>query len=242
MNFWNAASIEAMEFLALSWFIAAWVGYAYFAEHRSKTKVTLLTVMHRYRLAWMREMLKRDNRMMDAAMIGNLLRSISFFASTTIFILLALFTLFGHRDQAMEAIGSIPFAMRSTAFLWEMKILVLSAVFIYAFFKYTWSLRQYNYACVLVAGAPPPKTYTEDHEDYAQKSANLTTNAAKHFNMGLRAYYFGLAALTWFIHPLLLMAVTGWVVYVLYRREFRSQTLNNLADAALLNRTGMQQE
>ena len=50
-------------------------------------------------------------------------------------------------------------------------------------------------------------------------------NAARHFNNGLRAYYFGLAALAWFIHPLLLMMATFWVIFVIYRREFRSSTL-----------------
>ena len=41
-----------------------------------------------------------------------------------------------------------------------------------------------------------------------------------HFNNGLRAYYFGLAAVTWFLHPYAVFAATVWVVLVLYRREF----------------------
>ena len=47
---------------------------------------SLLSVTNRYRTQWMREMFKRDNRSVDAIMIGNLQRSITFFASTTIFI------------------------------------------------------------------------------------------------------------------------------------------------------------
>ena len=50
------------------------------------------------------------------------------------------------------------------------------------------------------------------------------------FNNGLRAYYFALAALTWFLHPWLMVAATGWVVYILYQRELHSKTLAALID------------
>jgi uncharacterized membrane protein len=47
--------------------------------------------------------------------------------------------------------------------------------------------------------------------------------------MGLRTYYFSLALLVWFIHPVAFMITTTWVVAVLYRREFHSKTLKALA-------------
>ena len=43
------------------------------------------------------------------------------------------------------------------------------------------------------------------------------------FNLGLRAYYFGMALLAWFIHPVAFAAASVWVVLVLYRREFSSE-------------------
>ena len=48
------------------------------------------------------------------------------------------------------------------------------------------------------------------------------------FNRGVRAYYYGLAALSWFLHPVLFAVVTVWVVAVIYRREFLSYTLELL--------------
>jgi len=36
---------------------------------------------------------------------------------------------------------------------------------------------------------------------------------------------FALAAMTWFLHPLLLVAATTMVTMVLYRREFASRSL-----------------
>ena len=48
--------------------------------------------------------------------------------------------------------------------------------------------------------------------------------------MALRAYYFGLAALAWFVHPYCFMAATAWVVLVTYRREYRSHALKILME------------
>ena len=48
------------------------------------------------------------------------------------------------------------------------------------------------------------------------------------FNGGLRAYYFALAALGWFVHPLVFIAAILWIVLVLLRRQFLSHTLRSI--------------
>ena len=70
----------------------------------------------------------------------------------------------------------------------------------------------------------------EDHDSYGTHIGRLICNAGKHFNLGLRGYYFGMAAVSWFVHSLLFITVTALVVMVLYRREFRSHTVNNLRE------------
>ena len=64
------------DFIALGFFILCWVGYNYYSEYSITSKKSLLTVMNGYRGMWMREMIRRENRTMDAIMIGNLQRSI----------------------------------------------------------------------------------------------------------------------------------------------------------------------
>lgn len=214
------------DLVAVVFFLGSWAIYARYAdqaEHQS-----LLTVTNEYRLKWLQEMLKRENRTMDAIMVGNLQRSISFFANTTIFILLGLVTLLGYSEKASVIVSAIPFMEPTSLFMWEAKVFLLIIVFIYAFFKYTWSLRQYNYAGIYLASCPSCRERVEEHPAIAEKGAYLVANAAKHFNNGLRAYYFGLAALAWFVHPFALIAVTAWVLFVTHRREFRSGTLKNL--------------
>ncbi|MGH8648827.1 MAG: DUF599 family protein, partial [Burkholderiales bacterium] len=74
----------------------------------------------------------------------------------------------------------------------------------------------------------PPGDATEYAGDI-DRIAVILSFANRNFNQGLRAYYFGVAALSWFLHPALMMAVTLGVLYVLHQREFRSRTLDVLA-------------
>lgn len=225
----TGSSFALLDVLAVAIFLLGWGGYSFFADHCPHRQDSLLKTMSRYRLCWMQEMLGRENRMMDATIVGNILRSIAFFANTTIFILLGLVTMLGYREQASAVLSSIPFAQATSTFMWDMKMFLMIVIFSYAFFKYTWSVRQYNYAGIFIGAAPQRSANREEHAAIAQKGANLIGNAARHFNLGIRAYYFGLAALAWFVNSWLFMAATIWVIYVTYRREFRSFTLMNLA-------------
>lgn len=224
-----AYRIDASDAISLLFFIVSWAGYARYSQHARYGRGSLLSVTNRYRKDWMSEMLRRENRSVDVMTIGNLQRSITFFANTTIFLLIGLMTMLGYHDRAAPIINNIPFSKPSNAFMWEFKILLLMVLFIYAFFKYTWSLRQYNYAGIFIVACPEYNRRLDEHEGMADRGAYLIGNAARHFSNALRAYYFGLAALAWFIHPYLFMAATTWVVYVTHRREYHSATLKNLA-------------
>ena len=68
-----------------------------------------------------------------------------------------------------------------------------------------------------------------DRADFAPCAAMMVTHGFASFNRGLRAYFFGLAALAWFIQPWAFVLATSWVVAVLYWRDSRSATLATLA-------------
>jgi uncharacterized membrane protein len=145
------------------------------------------------------------------------------------FIIAGLIAVIGARDRAMAVLAELPFAVESSPVLWDLKVLLLIVVFVYAFFKFTWAFRHYNYCLVLVGCVPAPDRLTADSPRVAERLARIASSTARHFNRGIRAYYFGLAALSWFIDPWLFMLLSAWVVLVLYRREFRSRLLQMLA-------------
>ena len=221
------ASISLADLLAPLWFLICWAGYTLYADRQQSS---LMTRMHAWRCVWMETMLRRDNRMVDMQIIGNLMRSVSFFASTTLFVIAGLAAVLGAPEQARAVLAALPFAVTSSILLWDLKVLLLIVVFVYAFFKFTWAYRHYNYCLILVGAVALPSAIGPADQEVARRTAIIATSTARHFNHGTRAYYFGLAALSWFVHPWLFMALTAWVVLVLYRRDFHSRLLSTLGD------------
>ncbi|MBX9761459.1 MAG: DUF599 family protein [Pseudomonadaceae bacterium] len=214
--------------LAVVWFVICWVGYTRYAQAKGRTTPCLASVLHLYREDWMRRMLLRDNRIADANVIGNLERNASFFASSTLIILAGILTVLGASDRAVSLLADLPFVQAASREMSEVKLLCLGVVFVYAFFTFSWCMRQYNFAAVLVGSAPMigERHVTEqERKAFAERTARVISMAANQFNQGLRAYYFGMATLAWFINPWFFMIVSTGVVLVLYRREFHSDVL-----------------
>lgn len=223
-----------LNLLALVWFLICFKGYMFYARRRSYDTACLASMLHMYRKEWMLRMLNRDVRIADTTAIANLERGVSFFASTTMLILAGLMTILGSTQRAIDVVADIPFAFHATRGEWELKILLLIVLFVYAFFKFTWSLRQYGFVSIMIGGAPSPEEHATEQqkEAHANRVAKMTSMAANNFNLGLRTYYFCLAILGWFINPWIFMALSAGVVFVLYRREFKSSTLKTLMMSA----------
>jgi uncharacterized membrane protein len=146
-------------------------------------------------------------------------------------ILGALIALTGYVQQTLDVVSGLPFTMKASARLLEIKIALLVGIFIYAFFKFTWAIRQLNFCAIMLAAAPKqPKDDPEQYAPVINGIAKITSYAGDNFNNGLRSYYFALAALAWFLHPILMILLTFWVIVVLYRREFASRTLRAMLD------------
>ena len=219
-----------LNLLALCWFLICFKGYMVYARIKSYTTPCLASVMHIYRTEWMRRMMQRDNRIADTTAIANLERSVSFFASTTILVLAGILTVMSATEQAITLVEDIPFAVQASRQEWEVKLLVMLLLFVFAFFKFTWSLRQYGFASVMLGSAPMPDESLDPRETeaHAARAAKMASMAANSFNLGLRSHYFSIAVLSWLVNPWLFMVLSVVVVFVLYRREFSSSTLQTL--------------
>jgi len=215
-------SLAALDWIALAVFVLCWFGYATVVDRLpSLHRRSVIAAMDEHRRRWMRTMVTRDNRIMDTQIIGNLMNSTSFLANTAIFILGGLVAMMGSPELGARVFGTLPFAVVPNAAAWEMKVALLLLIFVHAFFELTWALRQFNY-CSIVMGGISHDARDEGRLTQAEVAAKVANRAAKHFNTGLRAYYFGLAALAWILHPLALIAASLLVLRELYRREFRS--------------------
>jgi uncharacterized membrane protein len=218
--------------LALIWFVVGWWGYAAFARRRAVAgRGSLLATTNRFRRLWMMQTTARENRVIDGVVVQNLSTSPSFFASTTILIIGGLLALLGATEEAAKVVKEIPFAARTSPFVFDLKLFVLAAVFVYAFFRFTWSMRQYTFGALLIASAPDPKAFESgeaSREEFADRAGRVVGLAAETFNDGLRAYYMAFAVILWFFSPLAFALGTGGIIYLLYQREFRSEVLDVL--------------
>ncbi len=218
--------LATVDWLALAVFFACWAGYAWFSEHSRWGEGGLVRTSQNYRLLWAQRMLEREIRVADSTLIGNLVTSVSFYANTTIYIIAGLFAVLGTLDKVVSVTADFPFAREVTRDLLELKLLLLFGVFVVAYFKFTWSLRQFNLLSILVGAAPTGSCDTDPElEASARRMAAVNSYAGDDFNRGIRAYYFGLAALTWLVGPGLFLVVTSIIVVVLYRRDYHSETL-----------------
>jgi uncharacterized membrane protein len=232
MTIWRdlLAAMSLWDGLAVFLFFIGWIGYARFAKQRAEVQPSLLAAGHRIRHQWMMEVTRRDNRVLDGVAVQNLSTSPSFFASTTILIIGGLLALLGTSDHAKSLVAELPFAARTSAVLLDVKLVLLTGIFVYAFFRFTWSLRQYGFGVLLVASCPDRDDFAagadEDRERFARRAGRVVGLAAETFNDGLRAYYFAFAAAAWLLSPLAFALATAGVVWILYQREFHSEVLS----------------
>jgi uncharacterized membrane protein len=212
--------LSLLDTLGLAVFFLCWAGYSAVVDRiPSIHNRSVLAAMDEHRRRWMIALLERENRISDISIIGNLMTSTSFLANNSIFILAGLVALLSAPDLGHRVLAALPFAEPPDSDVaWEMRVALLMLIFIRAFFELTWALRQFNYTSIVVGGLGQGDGFILQ----AENAAKIANRAARHFNTGLRAYYFGLAALGWIIHPVALILASLVVLRELHRREFRS--------------------
>jgi len=212
------------DLLAFAWFLGAWIAYSIVIEKTAKGRSGLNAQMNLYRDQWMERMLARDMRMVDAQVTAALQNGTAFFASTSLIAVGGALTLLRSSDEVMTMLSFLPFGARASRQLWDLKMMGLIVIFVYAFFKFAWSYRLFNYFAIMVGAAPPPaEKETVAAQAFAHRAAQLSADAGRHFNRGQRAFFFALGYLGWFLGPVPLALSTAGILVVMWRRQFASE-------------------
>ncbi|MEX0618870.1 MAG: DUF599 family protein [Pseudohongiellaceae bacterium] len=230
-----------MDITAFCWFIACWVGYTYFAKHAAKTRDSLSSVLYNFRKEWVQKLSINGMSEVDAELLASLEKQVSFFASTSLLIIASLLTVLSTAGEVFNNIARLSFVSVATIEMVQMKLALLIVIFTYGFFTFTWSIRQYGFCFILFGSSFHTVKYYKEAPDYRamtqerdfSEMAKVLDRAAHSYNYGVRAYYFALAALAWFINSWMFMIACGLTLMVLYRREFKSSTLNALVTSRL---------
>jgi uncharacterized membrane protein len=216
-------SAYSVDIAAVGFFILEWTAYAVTLEHTAYGRNSLSARMNVYRAVWIRRLLDREARMVDMQIMASLQNGTAFFASTSLFAIGGALALLRATNEALAVLGALPINLSPSPALWEIKCLGLILIFVYAFFKFAWSYRLFNYVAILLGAMPPAvQRDTPDAEAHVVRTTRLFEAAGRHFNRGQRAFFFALGYLGWFISPWVLFVTTAAVVIVTWRRQFAS--------------------
>jgi uncharacterized membrane protein len=213
---------SVVDYVALAFFASAWVAYYAAVERTKAGGRSLNSQMNQFRYRWMEQMVIRENRIVDTTIMASLQNGTAFFASTSLIAIGGVLTLFKSSDDVVALFSGVP-GLAMTRLGWELKVGGLAVIFVYAFFKFAWAYRLFNYVAILVGSVPVLRS--DNHAEAqaaARRAAGMHAVAGQHFNRGQRAFFFALAYLGWFASAYVFIATTGAVLYVMWRRQFAS--------------------
>ena len=213
---------STLDLAAISTFVLAWLVYHAVIEWSPLARGGLNRVMERYRHAWMREMLVRDNRIVDTQIMGSLQNGTAFFASTSLFAIGGALALLRAGSEWQKVMAELPFGLEvPSSGVWEVKVLGLTLMFVYAFFKFAWAYRLFNYAAIMMGTVPSgPHKSDPGVQDTVHRTASLHALAGRHFNRGQRALFFALGYLGWFVNGWVLFVTTAAVLVIMLNRQY----------------------
>ena len=210
--------------------LICWFAYNNGVPFFEKRRPSLSVIMSMQRRRWVANAVKRDTPV-DAILSGNLMGSVSFLASTSSILALAVFTAFGNLTALTDTLNTAGLRVSYSAQDVQIHLFTLLAIFVLSFFSFTLALRQFNHFCILL-GAIDHSEHTTADEITA--IAQLNTLAAKNFNNGIRAYYFAVPMVFWFISEWAAIGVSLVTVAFLIHREFFSSAHRVAASIAVL--------
>lgn len=228
---WDLHAFSPLDFAALLFFVASWAGYSFAVQRRRGDRLSLSQIMNRQLHKWAVQMITRDNRVVDTTINASLQNGTAFFASTSLLAIGGALSLLQSTDRVVQVFEDLPFATPTTRAAWEMKVIGLAVIFAYAFFKFAWSYRLFNY-CAILLGAIPNARLKEEAatREAVRETIAMNIAAGRHFNRGQRAFFFALAYLGWFLGAWAFLAATLAVLTVMWRRQFASDSSRIFTD------------
>ncbi len=215
--------LEKMNLIISLFPLFIWLAYSIAGKWLDNIRPSLSHLMNMQRVRWVQNAVHRDNAL-DAILSSSLMNSVAFFASTTVLLILALFTVFGQIDILHDALINIRPELKNSEIIQH--LIILLATFIVAFLYFTMSLRQFNHYCIMLGAADHSE---QENENEIIAIASLNTLGARNFNQGIRAYYFSVAMLIWFISPVFSFLVSFLILIFLIYRDYFSSARNLIA-------------
>jgi uncharacterized membrane protein len=210
--------------------LVCYFAYNIIVPQVEKLRPSLSVIMNMQRRRWVANAALRESPF-DAILSGNIMSSVSFLASTAVLLILAIFAVFGQVPALMGALDSLSLDRVYTTLDVQLHLVIILTMFVLAFFAFTLSLRQFNHFCIMLGAIDHAAPTSEEEIDAITRMNAL---GAKNFNSGIRAYYFSVATVAWFVSEWLPIVASLITILILAHREFFSSSHRTAASAAVI--------
>jgi uncharacterized membrane protein len=189
-------------------------------------KGSLNTQLHAVRLRWlhMHQSVSREQRVIDALMLGHISSSISYFGSATLIILAALIGTLVSINQVYIVTRELAFLAPMSPDLFALNFALVTLILLLCLFAFTYALRKMAYVFAMLGGLDAAAAQTPDVTIMAEQAARVLTEAVKSINTGIRGFYYAVAALFLFAGPIPCIVATLLITALLYYRQLYSPT------------------
>jgi uncharacterized membrane protein len=219
-----------LDVFALCVFAACWGAYQPMLDWLAPRRPVVNRAMEAMRLAWMKRAMARENRIMDTNLLGHMLGSASFFASTNLLLIAAVAGLLVGGSGMLENLRGVEVGQSAPVWLLQAKIGLVAFALSKGLLDFIWCIRQMNYSLALFGAAPEWKSAV-DLDAYAAAVAGVLNPSFVAFNKGVRAYYFALAAAAWVVSPWLMAVGSLAATALLLHRQVASPAAAGVAAA-----------
>jgi uncharacterized membrane protein len=216
--------MSPIDIAALVVFLTAWLFYQPMLKRLSRRGGMINTDMTVLRLRWMANMAARENRFIDSQLMGHVLNSASFFASTNLIVIAAAAGALFKSADTYRTVAHLAVTDTGPRWLFETKLALIVAALTRGLLDLIWAIRQMNYTLAAIGAAPPPSSSPALVRAYGEAAAQVLNPALTSFNNGVRGYYFALAAAAWLLGPWAMIAAVAGAVALLFWRQSGSSS------------------
>lgn len=185
-----------------------------YRQVRANPLATAIGLTNHARRAWVQAIIDNKRDILAVQTLRNWVMASTFLASTAILISLGLVASAFRTEITSSATLTLNIFGHPSETLWVIKLFVLSALFFYAFFNFTLSIRYYNHASLLI-NAPQDLEPASNVE----MVASILNHGALHYTLGMRGFYLAIPLGLWLFGPFWMLAGSILIVVILYRLD-----------------------
>lgn len=162
------------------------------------------------RTRWVHLVMAERRDILGVQTLRNWTMAATFLASTAMLIALGILSLAATTQGSHEVVRLLTYVGTDDPTFWQLKLLLLSAGFLFGFFNFALALRYFNHAGFAVA-----LPAGEDEAVTPEGVAHGVNRGVLHYTLGMRAYYLAMPLALWLFGPEWLLGAAVVTVAVL---------------------------